>query len=283
MTVERLRAFGLRIHSDVHVPGGLADAGGDAPEIVVRRGRIGSRYDGAADGPYRLGAAGLSFEAPGVARYAVETASIVVEALPDADDEAVSALLVATALPAMLWLRGRFVVHACAFVPKGWDRAIAITAPSGGGKSTLLHQAALRGAAVVADDVLCVEADAGGAIGSGLAGGYFLGPGDGRAFRAADRSLPTAPIAALVDLAMGEDQPTFERADPQAAVALLMHARHRPRVPRLLGRLAGTLDAAALLARRLPIYRMTTGRDDDPAATAEILVAAIGERQGNDA
>jgi hypothetical protein len=94
--------------------------------------------------------------------------------VPNADVSEIEALLVATALPAILWMRGRFVLHAAAVLMPGRDAAIAIAGPSGVGKSAALAQLIVRGAAVLADDSVSVAVGASGLIASGLPSVYFV-------------------------------------------------------------------------------------------------------------
>lgn len=274
-----VRAFDLLIDSEIAVPGALPERNPREADVVIRLGSVGGDYPGPGVGSYRLGPTGLLFDAPGIARYEVDARTIIVESTPDSDPEAASALLIATALPALLWLRGSFVAHACAFRPPYAEKALAVTAPSGGGKSTLLRHVAAMNAAAVADDVLRLEPGGEDVVGSGLAGGLYLGTVPGRRFHAVDRSLSRAPVHALIGLVEGTETAAPQRLGKQAAAALLMASRHRPRIPTLLDRTAAVFAQAALLASSLSIYRMTVRRGDGPGTVAEALFAGVDMRE----
>jgi hypothetical protein len=74
---------------------------------------------------------------------------------PGAPDWSWQRFLVGRVLPWAALLRGREVFHASAVQVGG--RAIAIVAPSGGGKTSLALRLVLRGAGFITDDVLALE------------------------------------------------------------------------------------------------------------------------------
>lgn len=151
-----VRAFGLTIDTAFDLPGAVP-TGCSQPDVVIVEGAIPPQHVAQSSGPYALIGSRLLFAAEGVARYLIGDRRIVVDPAGLRDDEHIAALLIATALPALLWMRGVYVLHAAAFVLPGAERAIAVTAPSGGGKSTLLAEALRRGARMVADDVLGLD------------------------------------------------------------------------------------------------------------------------------
>ena len=83
-----------------------------------------------------------------------------------------------TAVPAWLWqrsligevlpfvstIRGLEALHACAVVPSAQAGAIALTGPSGRGKSSVAAQMLLNGATLLADDVVALETHGGEVI-----------------------------------------------------------------------------------------------------------------------
>ncbi|WP_423605569.1 hypothetical protein [Sphingomonas sp. MS122] len=213
-----------------------------------------------SDRIYRFEGDALCFTAPGIAEYRCRSARIDVTPHPAASETEVAAMLIATALPALLWMRGRFVLHAAAAQLPGWDRAIAIAGASGSGKSTILAQLVAAGGSIVGDDTIVIDTAERLGEASGLAGGYFLGGGQGAArdFHPVprDRSLARAPLGAILVLSRGDAgaAQAVARLAPVEAVAQLLVHRHRPRVPALLGRHMAILADSALLARTIPLY-----------------------------
>ncbi|MEG3088498.1 hypothetical protein [Sphingomonas sp. PB4P5] len=206
---------------------------------------------------YQHDADALMFTPPGVGAYRITPSAIAVTPLQGAVDADIAALLIATALPAWLWLGRRLVLHAAAVVLPGAARALVIGGATGSGKSTMLAALLARGAAMVGDDTLAIDGDRPVPLGSGLAGGYFwrVTIGGARAIQPAAHGVRRAPLGAVLLLDRGGGAPQFERLTPVAAMPELLASRHRPAVPRLLGRDAIVLAQCASLATTLPIYR----------------------------
>ncbi|WP_343519273.1 ATP-binding protein [Sphingomonas sp.] len=247
-------AYGLRIRSQLDIPGALADGAADAEVEITRA----SPSAAQSDRLYRFEGDELCFTAPGVAEYRCRPDQLRVTPHPAASEAEVTALLIATALPALLWMRSGFVLHAAAAHLPGWERAIAIAGPSGSGKSTILAQLVAAGASILGDDTIAIDAAARPGEACGLPGGYFLGGGERpRDFHAvpSDRGLVRDRLGAILILSRGGDPaPSFGRFTPVEAVAQLLAHRHRPRVPALLGRHGATLADSALLAATIPLY-----------------------------
>jgi hypothetical protein len=260
--VSRYFAYGLTIDSDFGLPGAIALAAGPgAPEVRIQKGSVNIGPGALSRGAYRYLDGRLLFDAPRVARYLCEAGeAIVIERAAEAKDEAVEGLLIATALPAILWMRDRLVLHAAAAVLPGCHNAIAIAGASGAGKTTILHQLVEHGAAALADDSVALAHDGQGRIATGLPAGCFLrdrSDGPRRFVPIAEgRQRRSARLGALVVLEPGADSrpPTFERAAPLAAVSQALRNRHRPTIPLVLGRAQRTLMDCAMLAREVPIY-----------------------------
>lgn len=246
-------AYGLRVRSDIDIPGAPAEPRAvEAPDIVIALAP--PRAAQSAD-IYRFEGEALCFTMPGIAEYRCGTDRIEVIPHPDAGVADVVGMLIATALPALLWRRGGFVLHAAAARLPGHGGALAIAGSSGVGKSTILAQLADAGAAVLADDTLLLDPRRG--EGAGLPGGYFVAQeGSARRFQPAAQSLARAPVATILILSRGDPGTAvaLTRVAPVEAVARLLANRHRPRVPDLLGRRAATLADSALLAGSIPIY-----------------------------
>lgn len=264
--MKRYRAFDLIVDSAFDLPGAVeVDVGVGAADISIVPGNAILSDATASLAPYRLSGDSVEFTAVGVGRYLIDAGTrIIVEEEPGGDREMLIALLIATALPAALWMRGDMAIHACAVMPPGASGAIAVTAPSGGGKSTLLQCWAEAGAAVVADDVMRLSDADGVVTASGLPGGCFLtlADSDDRHFLAfpPEQHMASAPLKALVQLDFAPGPPRLERLDALAALQLLIAARHRPKVPTLLGKNGALLATCGLLARKVAMYRLTIER-----------------------
>ncbi len=203
----------------------------------------------------------IVYDAPAVGRFACGVDSIEVTPVAGADPDVLARLLIANALPATLWQRGKYLLHCSALYWREIDACVAICGPSGSGKSMLAAQWLDRGAQLIADDVLALGADGDLQKGSGLPGGIHL-PRDehgNRCFRpvSPDQSLPAARIGAILILHRGAaNQPAnLTRLSGIAAVEALLQNRHRPVVPALLGRGAAVLEQASTIAATVPVWR----------------------------
>ncbi|HEV7287041.1 hypothetical protein [Sphingomonas sp.] len=270
--MQRLRGYGLRLDSQLAIPGAVTDPDPStaSPDVVIL---CSASEAGSGERGFRLTTTGLVFSCFGVARFAIRSDLVEVTPEPGVALETVSIMLVATALPALLWLRGGLVLHAAAARMPGADAAIAITGRSGSGKSTILAQLAGLGADVVGDDSITFAPQQAGAIASGLPGGWFaVGADCERQFIpvAANRSLNSAPIGAIFVLdGFTEGGHAVERFDPVAATATLLVHRHRSRVPMLLGQAERVLRDVTLLAATIPIYKWRRGSGQTALVAAE--------------
>lgn len=273
-----VEAFGLRFASDRTIPGArIADADAQGAALTIAAGEARLDDAGIVAEPYRYrppsadAGAALLFTPPGVANYLCQPdQGILISPDPAADEVDVSALLVATALPALMWMRGGYMLHASAFIAMGQTEAIALSAPSGAGKSTLLAEALGRGAQLLADDSLCLDGDDATLLGRGLPGGYFTR--DRRFVSvASDKQCGAAPLGTLVILDRDPAHlPGIAPLTGVAALEALLKARHRPRVPALVADRAQILASAARIASRLRILKLSTG-PLDAAATLDLL------------
>ena len=196
---------------------------------------------------------GLTWVAPGVARYHCRPDSIEVRPDPGARDEDVTALLISTALPAAMWQQGHFVLHATGLALSSGGPVVAIGGPSGSGKSTVAQQLLDGGAALVGDDTLRI--DTAGNI-SGLPGGLFIPRADPaeRDFVATNRVSRGGPLRAIIFLGKRTGDWAIRPLDKVDALAHILALQHRPRIPALLGRRGAALRIAADLVRRVPVF-----------------------------
>lgn len=183
-------------------------------------------------------------------------------------------LLVANALPALLWQQGAFMLHAaCVRLPGG--PAVAIAGHSGAGKSRLAARLVEAGAELIGDDSLALYAADQGILAKGLAGGWFARSPDGaeREFKPAATGRARGECVLDLLVILGGESDEADRLSPILAIEQLLHNRHRPQVPLLLGRQAEVLAQAATIARRLPISQIAAQGliDPDPIAAITLL------------
>jgi hypothetical protein len=275
----RAIAYDRLIESCVAVPGAVAtnDPADHSPDLAIRMLPT-SRASGADEPIYRLDGPALLFSPPGIAIYRCQPDEIVISPLIGADADDVTALLVATALPATVWMLGDFVLHAAAVRLPGHERAVAFASSSGGGKSATAAALVERGADLVADDTvrICRRSDV--PIASGLPGGWFAHV-DGqqtRTFCAAppDRTVRNCPLGAVVILTDDGPIDFLALLDPLEAVEQLLANCHRPRIPALLGRRPEALRFCSFLAQSIPVYVWRHSVDDGASEALMRCIAA---------
>lgn len=95
---------------------------------------------------------------PEVARFRVRNGrEIRIDAEPDAHPVTVSNYLFGSAISALLYQRGMLLLHGAAFIDG--EATVICIGESGAGKSTLAHALLLRGATVLADDIVALSDD----------------------------------------------------------------------------------------------------------------------------
>jgi energy-coupling factor transporter ATP-binding protein EcfA2 len=264
--------FGLALASDLAVPGAIDRAAAiDAPVVRIA---LAPAVAQEAEPLFELDGEAIVYRNPaGTFRCTLGRIDISPADPPDLAD--LGTLLVANALPAVLWQRGHFMLHAaCVRLTDGLT--IAIAGHSGSGKSRLAASMVEAGAELIGDDSLAVVPSDHGVIAAGLPGGWFVrSPGSvERPFR----QVPPGPSAgsARLDLlaVLGPGEPATDRCAPIEALELLMQHRHRPQVPLLLGRQGRVLSDAARIARDLPVIRLPAcdGTEADVQANQDVLV-----------
>ncbi len=260
------KAYGLTVRSELSIPGACLLSGEaamipHAPDIEIVVDSVGSAMPGAQHGPYRRNGDSLMFEMPGIARYLCQAGRrMVVERACGASAADVGDMLIATALPALLWMRpGEIVLHAAGVVIGAARPAIGICGPSGSGKSTVLKSLLSAGARILGDDTLRLLVAAEGVKASGLPARYCWSeePGSHRNGHdvVAGQRLRSAPLAALcvLDLPRSTGPAEFRRLTGVEALTVLLAQRHRPKVPRLMGKEGEVLPLFGHLAK-LPLY-----------------------------
>ena len=267
--MRRYLAYDLVTNSEIDVIGASPLSSDDhrQPDICIRFATAEIRSDAKSSGPYRWHGDQLLFEAPNVARYLCAGGTeIIVEPVLGADSKWLTGLLVATALPALLWQRGGFVLHAGAVVLPKHNTTIAFAGRSGSGKSTIISQLLQLDAHLIGDDTLNLKSSKGEISVTGLPCAYFTGEPAGSdriaVAVAGDQTARYAPLAAIivlerVDALVG---PPITRLTGADAVQALLTHRHRPMVPTLLGLDRQVLQFCALLCASTPIYIWKRGQ-----------------------
>jgi HPr Serine kinase C-terminal domain len=201
-------------------------------------------------------------------------------------------LLIAQTLPFTAVLRGLEVFHAAAVAVDG--EGVALSGPSGTGKTSLALALARRGAALLADDVLAVELGGGGLLahpGAAVAGidraeaarlrergswdgGGVVGENEREILVRISPSRRPRPLTALfvLERRVGAGPPRFE---PAADARLLLASTFNLLLasPR---RLTAQLEICAELARRR-VERLVFGPGSGPDELAELVLERLGE------
>jgi len=158
----RYACYELVIDSELELPElHAAPDGGGAADVTIARAALPA--DGSAcgerRGPYLwMGPDRMWLHVRGIARYQVEDGRrILFDPEPGMDDASVRLFLLGSAIGALLAQRGLMVLHGNAI--RVGDGAMVCVGPSGAGKSTLAAALMRRGHAVLADDVVAVDAD----------------------------------------------------------------------------------------------------------------------------
>ncbi|HVR91335.1 MAG TPA: hypothetical protein VHG29_09620 [Novosphingobium sp.] len=271
--LRRTFGFGQMIDSAIAIPGTIAvptDIPPGPPLTVA--GRAAS-----PPGPgdlYRIEHGIFVYSLAGVASFRCTPGSIALAAPTNADPALIAELLVANALPAVLWQQGSFVLHASAVVLDEDVGAIAIVGPAGSGKSSVAAALLDHGALLVGDDSLRIDCEATGATVSGLSGGLFdaIVPGEQRRFRPVTPDC-AVPSARLLGIAVLDERAASFRLDRVArlrAVELLLAHRHRPGIPALLGMRQSVVAQATAIARSVPVALWHRRTGDLTISTGEV-------------
>lgn len=263
--------FGLELASDLWIPGAVAPApDSKAPALRIA---IAAAQSNSPDARFDREGEAIVYSHP-AGSFRCHPDRIEIAPSEPADLEDLAVLLIANALPAVLWLRGAFVLHAaCVRLPDGLT--IAIAGPSGAGKSRLAASLVEAGAELIGDDSLALMVSGDDVLAAGLPGGWFSRSEEGSPRQFV--SIPgeaTSGMARLDVLAILDgEQLAVGGHSPITAFELLMQNRHRPQVPLLLGLQRQVLAHAVQIARRLPLVGLGAcrGSIEDLAATRTAL------------
>ncbi len=148
--------YGLRIESDIGLPGWEEAEAGSPADVTIRHRAI--AMDRSPGAPYTaqgsIGDARIDLQVRGVAAYrAMDGTAIDVDPEPSAAPEDVLLYLTGAMLGVTLHLRGVYPLHASCVTMKPGGGGIAFAGPSGAGKSTLVSALLESGGELVTDDV----------------------------------------------------------------------------------------------------------------------------------
>jgi hypothetical protein len=256
--MRRAFGFGQSIDSAFPIPGALSLAWDSkcSPGLVILRDASATSENTAPAGFSREDNR-LRLTVPGLATYLCSERAIVVAPCGSAASADVSEVLIASALPAALWMQGRLVLHAAAVCNGVGAPAVGILGRSGAGKSTLAAHLVARGTRLLADDSIAIAGDPSGLTASGLPGGLFLRADSGaRQFRplASSQTIDAARLGAFILLDEAATGANVTRLSAVRAIEALLTHLHRARAPNLMNMQAEVLRDCAKLAQSIPVY-----------------------------
>jgi hypothetical protein len=276
---------GLSVASELALPGALPAASCEMPDVVMRQGHVPEKLDGvvAAVPAWETNGSQIILRAPGAGRFLVSDGSkVTFEPAAGADAADCAIYLLGSVFGFLLHQRGRTVLHASAVAVDG--KAVLFCGPSGIGKSTLAAALCSRGYPLISDDVCAISFDAAGtpflnadarqlkltpeAIQAlGLAGQrgaavqrhvqkFYVEP-------SASASVTELPVSGVYMLRWQGPSWTagIERPDMAKALRLVLRNAYRPGFVKRTGQSGHYLKAAAMIAERAGIFRLTRHRD----------------------
>jgi hypothetical protein len=307
MSARRTVAFGLQLESTFALPGMEPRVVEGLPSLSIELTappRLKQRWSGRAAAPEwtgRLGdgellriernAAGERLFSYGErAQFLLDSSGEMLSCAPSQGGLAWQRTLLGKVLPAVSVMRGYEALHAAALeCPYG---AVAITAPSGAGKSSLALELITRGWALLSDDVLVL---------SPTPTGVRAHPGTPHLTVAYGSRLAASGRARTIGVLGGERWMSVpgvcERACPVHAVVQLVHDpagvsalelldRNPMRLaPFMLGvgadrtRRESRFSLYAALAERALLMRLRRGADDEPGVLADMLEDALAQER----
>ncbi|HEX8573280.1 MAG TPA: hypothetical protein VF759_11075 [Allosphingosinicella sp.] len=234
----------------------IDEAIGIAGVTVRRAARLPALLEGAVRvGPYSTARPGALLRVvPGVGRFLAQGGDRLEYWLePGADEGAAEALLKGGVLGALIHQRGELPLHASTLVSPDGEMAVAIAGHSGAGKSTTAYALALRGWALLGEDLTRVTIEEGKPLawpGRGrlrllddACASFGLDPaslaqapnGQGKYLLEPERRDRPAPLGAVVVLDRSPAEPRLDPVGGAAAVGLIAEHTYRPHYVSALG------------------------------------------------
>ena len=272
---------GLRIVSEIALPGLMACADQIGPSVSIRCARLPETLS-SVTAVFPEGQCNdneLLFNIPDAGRYLIRSGSeILVDPAANSSLGDVAAYLLGTAFGVLCHQRGTTPLHGSAIDVV--DGCVAFVGDSGAGKSTMAAALASRGHQVISDDLCVFDASEQGVrVWPGLnrlrlwedalAALDCDQPGIEREFRGLNKYLvPTQPIrnprtprrlqrVYQLAAAADGDPTTITRLQGAASVEVLMQNIYRVTMAERMGRKAKLFVACAAAARDVPVYRLS--------------------------
>ena len=160
--MRRYMASGLRLESDIVLPGLVEIAGDQTADVTIKRQPVALELSGAnAFGPtWQSSGDAFMLQIPGVARFLLTRGCEIAYDAEASGASDVAIFLIGTVLGILLHQRGQVVLHASAV--RVGDRAVLFCGASGAGKSTMAAALGELGFALLADDVCAIGLNPGG-------------------------------------------------------------------------------------------------------------------------
>lgn len=291
--------YGYRLRSQFVLPGLPAAAGAGEPDIHLVRGAVpASLADPSWTSPFvEVGADGCVLVRLGDRlRFLVDDGAMVtIDHAPEVDTPEIETFLCSVVAGIVLHRRGALALHAACVAIGG--TAVAIAAPSGGGKSTLAAALSAAGHGLLTDDICRVTFPPAGALAmpgpprlrlwpdAARALGYqpadlaAARPGHPKRVLAVAAAAGPTPLGAVIRLGLSPriETPRLERLRGPEAIMPAADLVYRVRLGRRLGRRVGLFRDLALLAAQVPVFRLVR-----PAAPGHLpaLVALVRSAVG---
>lgn len=276
--MHRYQVYGLTLEADFPLPElSAADSG---PTVLrVRRAAVpvsGDVVRSSESWLERLPEGGTLNVFEGVGRYLVRESEIVIDPLPDADEDLVRHLLLGPVLAQVLWQRGIFALHASVVGVGG--RYVAFVGPSGEGKSTIAAALHGRGHELVCDDVAALALDDQVRVRPGFprirlhpdvlaqlgeapeAHARVHGELDKRLLPAAAFATGSVTLSRVYVLCTGAELSVEPLSQRDAMMELMRHTYYPEQFVALYG-FARHMQLAARAAERVRAYRFTRPRE----------------------
>jgi len=155
----RYKTYNLNIESQLNLPELNLSDDKDPPDVFIRLGHVPANglVDGTRLGPFLwVNERSVWLKVPQVATFLISGSNeIVIDAVPNIDEDSIRVFLLGSALGALLFQRGYLVLHGNAI--RIGDQCMVCVGHSGAGKSTLAAGFMQRGYDILADDVVPVD------------------------------------------------------------------------------------------------------------------------------
>jgi hypothetical protein len=292
--VQFYRIAGLSVGSEIALPGLIAAAQRNTPEITIRRGAVPeSLPDATAAGPtWQIAGKQFLMNIPDIARFLLRNGDeIICEPHSDATAVDMPIFILGTVFGILLHQREQIVLHASAVRVNG--KAVLFCGASGAGKSTLAAALAQRGYPLVTDDFCTLTVNGAGAplvhpdgrqlkLWAQAIERLDLAQQRGERVRASlekfyvePSDVFTEPLELGAVYALREARPPhtpgIERPNVVDAALLLRRNAYRPLLVRRMDQKANYFHAATLIANVSGIFYLT--RPLDFAKMPEVIAS----------